>query len=59
MADVAAAVQHMHDGGLQGQDGVLHNDLRAQNVLLQVNDEGRMIGKVRVCDRVDMEGWGR
>jgi hypothetical protein len=44
MADVAAAVQHMH-----GQRcSVLHNDLRAQNIMLQVDGDGRLIGKVSV-----------
>lgn len=47
IADVAAAVQHMHQGELRGQDGVLHNDLRAQNVMLKVGGDGRLVGKVR------------
>lgn len=50
MADVAAAVEHMHGGGLQQQGGapcaVLHNDLRAQNVVLTFNGNGQLMGKV-------------
>lgn len=61
MAHVAAAVQHMHSGLLREREHpqgcmVLHNDLKAQNVLLKFDQNHQPIAKVRACSCLLLAG---